>query len=73
MVILVQSSASGELKWHQFVLTPGRRVGAEEVMADTERAESTMVKLHAEWNELRSRSGALHHTIDAALRSIANA
>lgn len=59
-----------EIKEHDYVLTPGRYVGAEEVEEDDEVFEEKMKKLTAELNEQFAESAKLEKQIKENLKKI---
>ncbi len=62
-----KSASTTEIAAHGFVLTPGRYVGAEDVVNDGEPFESKMPRLVAELRAQFSESAKLEKTIEASL------
>jgi type I restriction enzyme M protein len=62
-----KSATLAEIATHDFVLTPGRYVGAEDVDDDREPFEERMTKLIADLNEQFAESARLEQTIKANL------
>lgn len=62
-----KSASTDEIKAHDFVLTPGRYVGAEAVEDDGEPFEEKMERLTAELSAQMAEAGELDERIRAAL------
>jgi len=65
-----KSASLEEIKAHDFVLTPGRYVGAEEVEDDGEPFDEKMERLTAELRQQFSKSNRLQQIINANLQAI---
>ena len=65
-----KSASKGEVETHDFVLTPGRYVGAEDLDDDDEPFEEKMERLAAVLRDQQSASRDLDRKIQAALRGI---
>ena len=63
-------AALDEIKEHDYVLTPGRYVGSEEVEEDDEAFAEKMQRLATELNEQFAKSHELEHKIKASLETI---
>lgn len=60
-----------EIRKHNYVLTPGRYVGAAQQQEDDEPFEQKMARLTAEWRALREEAQRLDEAIEANLRKLA--
>jgi type I restriction enzyme M protein len=65
-----KSATIGEIAAHDFVLTPGRYVGAEEQEEDREPFEEKMARLVTELNGQFAESARLERTIKANLAGL---
>ncbi len=65
-----KSSTAAEIAAHGYVLTPGRYVGAEEIVDDGEPFEEKMSRLVAELNGQFEESAKLEQVIKANLKSL---
>lgn len=65
-----KSSTLGEIRKHEYILTPGRYVGLEEVDEDDEPFENKMERLTGELAEQFAKSKSLEDEIRRALRGI---
>ena len=69
---LAKVATLDDIKEHDYVLTPGRYVGSEEVEDDDEAFEEKIARLSAELNEQFARSHELEEKIKENLRKIGN-
>ena len=67
-----KSASLAEVKEHEYVLTPGRYVGSEEVEEDDEAFEDKMKQLTTELNEQFAKSHELEEKIKKNLERIEN-
>ena len=59
-----------DIRKHNYVLTPGRYVGAAELEEDDEPFEQKMERLTAEWRALREEAQRLDEAIESNLRRL---
>lgn len=64
------SASQDEIKAHDFVLTPGRYVGTEDVSGDDEPTEAKMQRMLQELGKHMTRETELNEQIEAALLSL---
>ena len=65
-----KSATLDEIRRHDYVLTPGRYVGAPEQEDDGEPFEEKMARLAAQWREQRAEAARLDAAIEANLREL---
>jgi len=65
-----KSATLDEIRKHNYVLTPGRYVGAETKDDDDEPFDEKMRRLTAEWRALQAEARRLDATIEANLREL---
>lgn len=67
-----KSATTEEIALHNFILTPGRHVGAEDGDEDSEPYEQKMGRLVATLRKQLQQSAELAKTVEASLREIGN-
>ena len=65
-----KSASLEDIRKHGHVLTPGRYVGATEQEDDGEPFEDKMLRLSAQWRELRAAAARLDAAIEANLKEL---
>ncbi len=65
-----KSAALDEIRKHNYVLTPGRYVGAADRQKDDEPFDEKMRRLSAEWRALQAEARRLDEAIEANLREL---
>jgi len=65
-----KSAMLEEIRKHNYVLTPGRYVGAAQQQEDDEPFEQKMARLTAEWRALREEAQRLDEAIESNLRRL---
>lgn len=65
-----KSASMEDIRKHGHVLTPGRYVGAADVLDDGEPFEEKMARLSAQWREQRLASANLDAAIEANLKEL---
>jgi type I restriction enzyme M protein len=65
-----KSATLDEIRRHDYVLTPGRYVGAAEQEDDGEPFAEKMARLAAQWREQRAEAAQLDAAIEANLKEL---
>jgi len=65
-----KSATLEEIRKHNYVLTPGRYVGAAQQQEDDESFEQKMARLTKEWRALREEAQRLDEAIESSLRRL---
>ncbi|MFZ5808050.1 MAG: type I restriction-modification system subunit M [Chloroflexota bacterium] len=65
-----KSATLEDIRKHNYVLTPGRYVGAAELEDDDEPFEQKMERLIADWRALRQEAQRLDEAIESSLRRL---